>query len=497
MDPPSQQTDATARDSAGDVKPASDLGDGPVPLPDSESPDSLVAPDGGCPPGHSRCGEICVDLTTDVTHCGKCDKACDDGNACTSDICQASTCQNPNLDKGTPCNDGISCTENDICKDGACVGGGITVGFCIIGAACLTDGAPHPSDTCLACEHTANSWGWTPQPNPGCVITLAGNGNPGFLDGEAHKAKFNGPSGLALDPTTGTLYVADSLNQRIRAITPGSTGHVVSTVAGTGFAGFADGAAATAKFNAPLGLARDFAGNLWVADSENRRIRKIHMSTQMVTAEAGDGTAGFLDGPVATAKLGYPFDVAPDGAGAVYVADALNHRIRKVASGYVTTVAGDGTAGYVEGLLAQARFDHPKALVLSAAPFNILVADHENHRIGQLDPLADLSSTLAGSGTAGFLDGLHAVAQFQRPVGLALGPGPSPVVYVTDLDNHAVRQADSSGVTTLAGQGVAGFYDGSVTSAKFSSPWDMAVDTSGKIYLSDRGNHRIRLIVPP
>jgi len=157
------------------------------------------------------------------------------------------------------------------------------------------------------------------------VSTLAGSGDAAFTDATGNAAKFNYPSGVAVD-SSGNVYVADRGNHRIRKITPAG---VLSTLAGTGTSGYRDGAANTAKFDYPGDLAVDSSGNVYVADTHNDRIRKI-TPAGVVTTFAGSGTEGFADGAANTAKFDYPTGVAVDSAGNVYVADSDSHRIRKI-----------------------------------------------------------------------------------------------------------------------------------------------------------------------
>ena len=210
--------------------------------------------------------------------------------------------------------------------------------------------------------------------------------------------------------------------------------NLVTTLAGTGTIGFTDGA--LAQFNFPAGVAVDAAGNVYVADLDNQRIRKIS-AAGVVSTLAGSGTAGFLDATGTTAQFNFPSGVAVDAAGNVYVADGSNHRIRKVsAAGVVTTLAGSGTASLDDGSGATAQFISPAGVAVDAAG-NIYVADRNNHRIRKISA-AGIVSTLAGSATAGFLDGSGASAQFNNPLGVAVDAAGN--IYVADLSNHRIRQ---------------------------------------------------------
>jgi len=166
------------------------------------------------------------------------------------------------------------------------------------------------------------------------VATLSGDGTPGFANGPGATAQFSSPVGVAVDGS-GNVYVADVSNNRIRKITPAGE---VTTLAGTGTPGFADGPGATAQFNSPFGVAIDVSGNVYVGDQFNHSIRKITPAGDVSTL-AGDGTSGFVDGPGASAQFNSPFGVAVDGSGNVYVADQNNHRIRKIGNCVATSVA--------------------------------------------------------------------------------------------------------------------------------------------------------------
>ena len=201
------------------------------------------------------------------------------------------------------------------------------------------------------------------------VSTLAGS-TYGYTDGTGTSAQFNNPIGVAVDGA-GNVYVADRYNHRIRKIT---TSGVVSTLAGSGTSGYADGTGTSAQFSNPTGVAVDGAGNVYVADQVNHRIRKITTSG-VVSTLAGSGTSGYTDGTGTSAQFNYPTGVAVDGAGNVYVADQGNHRIRKITtSGVVSTLAGSGTSGYTDGTGTSAKFSYPTGVAVDGAG-NVYVAD--------------------------------------------------------------------------------------------------------------------------
>jgi sugar lactone lactonase YvrE len=267
----------------------------------------------------------------------------------------------------------------------------------------------------------------------GTVSTLAGT-TQGYADGTGTAAKFGSPYGVAVD-SAGTVYVADSSNHRIRKITPGGT---VSTLAGSGTAGgFAEGSGTAAKFKSPFGVAVDSAGTVYVADSSNHRIRKITPGDAgTVSTLAGSGDPGNADGPGTAAQFYQPYGVAVDSAGTVYVADIDNHRIRKITpEGEVTTLAGSGNPGYAEGSGTAAQFSSPRGVAVDSAG-TVYVADSLNHRIRKITPDGTVS-TLAGS-TQGFADGTGTAAQFNNPTGVAVNS--AGTVYVADMGTNRIRK---------------------------------------------------------
>ena len=318
----------------------------------------------------------------------------------------------------------------------------------------------------------------------GAVTTLTGGV---FLDGDGLTAKFNQPYGMAVD-ASGTIYVADSRNHRIRTITAAG---VVSTLAGSGMAGFADGTGTAAQFSSPRGVAVDGAGTVYVADRDNNRIRKV-TAAGVVSTLAGSGTAGFADGTGTAAQFYWPSDVAVDGAGTVYVADSHNHRIRMVtAGGVVNTLAGSGTNGYADGTGTAAQFYNPSGVAVGDDG-TVYVADSNNHRIRKVTA-AGVVSTLAGSGTYGYADGTGTAAQFYSPTGVEVDS--AGTAYVADYSNHRIRKITAAGVvSTLAGGGTGGYVDGTGTAARFYFPRDVAVDDAGTVCVADFGNNRIRKV---
>lgn len=322
------------------------------------------------------------------------------------------------------------------------------------------------------------------------VTTLAGNGVMGFANGPGATAQFFSPFGVCAD-AAGNIYVGDQGNHRIRKIDGNGN---VTTLAGSGVQGFADGPSATARFFNPLGVYADAAGNIFVAGYNDNRIRKIDASGN-VTTYAGTGISGFADGPAAIAQFTQNVGVCGDAAGNIYVADGFNNRIRKIdGSGNVTTLAGDGTFGFADGPAAVAQLQNPTGVCLDATG-NVYVADNFNNRIRKIDGSGNVT-TFAGNGTVGLTNGPAATAQFNSVYGVCADAAGN--IYVADASNHCIRKIDAGGiVSTYAGTGTAGFTNGAAATAQFNEPWGICADATGNIYVAERFNHTIRKISPP
>ena len=329
------------------------------------------------------------------------------------------------------------------------------------------------------------------------VEVVAGSGKEERADGYGRAAGFDRPEGIAVS-AAGILYVADTFNYKIRQLNP-STREVTSIVDSPAIGnadghgtGAGAGAGPRAKVNRPSGIAVAPSGLVYIADTMNHRIRIFDPRTGMVTTLAGS-VDGFAEGVGAAAQFNTPTGIAVAPSGIVYVADMLNDRIRQIdpATGAVTTLAGSGY-GFAEGVGAAARFAWPSGLAV--APSGVLyVADTYNHRIRQIDPATGAVTTLAGS-AAGFADGIGPAAQFRCPHGVAVDR--HGVVYVADTDNHRIRQIDANTrtVTTLAGSGLAGDADGFGPERQFDSPCGVAVSPSGIVYVADTGHSLIQSI---
>jgi DNA-binding beta-propeller fold protein YncE len=267
----------------------------------------------------------------------------------------------------------------------------------------------------------------------------------------------------------------------------------VDTLAGDGLEGFADGDGRTARFNLPWGVAVDASGNVYVADSGNHRIRKI-TPEGLVSTLAGDGTKGHLDGEGPGAWFSYPRALAFDRAGSLYVVDNSNDRIRKISpQGLVTTHSGDGVRGFYDGPRVYARFSLPNGIAVDDTGA-CYVADTTNYRIRKVSP-GGTASTVAGDGMSGYADALGVEARFSSPRGIALDAAGN--LYVVECGNSRVRMITPDGrVTTLAGDGRGKHADGVGTAASFKEPCGIAVDAANNLYIADTDNQCIRLVSP-
>jgi uncharacterized protein (TIGR03437 family) len=329
----------------------------------------------------------------------------------------------------------------------------------------------------------------------GVITTVAGNGTHGFSgdNGPATSAQlnlYNGgyPIGIAVD-SAGNLYISDSGNLRIRKVSNG----VITTVAGNGTQGFSgdNGPATSAELNQPEGIAADSAGNLYIADWQNSRIRKV--ANGVITTVAGNGTRGFSGdgGPATSAQLSYPQGVAVDSAGNLYIADTSNSSIRKVANGVITTVAGNETFGFSgdNGPATSAQLNGPTGVAVDSAG-DLYIGDQLNQRIRKVSN--GLIATVVGGGTSIGDNGPATSAQFV-PTGLAVDSAGN--LYIADGYANRIRKVSNGVITTVAGNGTVGFSgdNGPATSAQIG-PEGVAVDPAGNLYIADFGNSRIRKV---
>ena len=351
--------------------------------------------------------------------------------------------------------------EVTVPKDKAC-GGQITV---TVGGKTATSAAP---------------FGYVPTVTVSTFVDVAGPGS---------EAGFSQPQGIAVDKA-GNLYVADTRNNRICKRTPEGK---ISTFAGS-TQGFADGPGNRAKFDWPEGITLDAAGNLYVADRFNNRIRKVTPEGEVSTLAGFDGHLGYADGPGSTAEFQWPSGIAMDKAGNLYVADEGNERIRKITpEGEVSTLAGStdehGNGGFADGPGSAAKFNLPSDIAVDTAG-NLYVVDQWNHRIRKVTPEGEVS-TLAGSGEQGTADGKGSAAQFRVPRGITLDAEGN--LYV--IDNHHIRKVTLEGEVSLLAGGAAwndwGLVDGPGSVARFDSPSNLTLDAEGNLYVLERSG-RIR-----
>jgi sugar lactone lactonase YvrE len=368
------------------------------------------------------------------------------------------------------------------------------------------------------------------------VTTFAGTGSNGSANGALSTATFSYPGCIAVDEDE-NIYIAD-LSYKIRKINAGTStisdytggnarhidgpisiaqtksivgmvfddlgtmyfqefnmlrkisGGVVSTLAGTGVENSNVGTGTAASFNKPNGIASDGAGNLYIADFSNHRIRLLTTDGEL-SSYAGTGTPGYTDGNKASAEFYQPYDVAFDNAGNMYVSHAYNS-IRKITpAGIVSNFAGSlyTSAGFTNGTGNAAEFNNPKGMVID--PFNnIYVADAGNHCIRKITS-SRVVTTFAGNGVSGNADGNGTSARFNNPCDLAMDLFGN--IYVADAGNRIIRKISPSGeVTTVAGSGANGNQDGTGTAALFSNPVSISIDANNNLYISDAGNHNIR-----
>jgi hypothetical protein len=327
----------------------------------------------------------------------------------------------------------------------------------------------------------------------GNVSTLAGTaGIGGRADGSGAAAQFFYPAGVA-STASGVLYVADTGNHTLREVASGS----VSTFAGSaGSPGIANGTGTQALFDYPHGVAVNGSGSVYIADSGNNLIR-LSTSAGVVTTFAGSGLAGSADGAAGAASFNAPAGVAVDGGGNVYVADTGNSTIRKVApGGAVTTFAGvSGQTGSSDGTGSAALFNQPQGLAVDTAG-NVYVADTNNDTIRKITSGGTVTTLAGAAGQTGTGDGAGGSARFNHPYAVAVDG--SGNVYVADFNNATIRMINTSNtVSTLAGTGgETGFTDGTGFAARFNQPYAVAVDGSGNVYVADTYNRAIRAITP-
>jgi sugar lactone lactonase YvrE len=329
--------------------------------------------------------------------------------------------------------------------------------------------------------------------NTGFVATLAGTAaGVGSADATGASARFHNPIGIAVD-ATGNVYVADQSNHTIRKTTAAGA---TTTLAGLALSpGTADGMGTAARFKYPYGVALDGAGVLYVSDQYNHTIRKITPAGLVTTLAGLPGYHGSADGTGTAARFHNPAGVAVDAAGNVYVADQSNHAIRKITpAGLVTTLAGQAfQPGSADGTGSTARFENPAGVAVDAAG-NVYVADQDNRTIRKITPAGAVTRVAGQTGLSGSRDTVALRARFNFPTGVAVDA--AGTLYVADRFNHTIRVVPTAGmVSTLAGSPQQmGSSNGTGSAAHFNCPMGVAVDGSGAVYVADQSNHTVRVI---
>ncbi len=322
------------------------------------------------------------------------------------------------------------------------------------------------------------------------VSTLAGTGTPGSDNGAGNAATFNQPWGCAVGPD-GSVYIADSYNNKIREI---ATDGTVTTFAGTGTAGNNDGLASSATFNTPYGITVDSNGNVYVSDLVTDNIRKITPDGNVSTfAGSPTGRTGSNDGNDTSASFHDPLGLVTDASGNVYVADAANNVIRKITpAGVVTTIAGTGFAGATNGTAPSATFNTPLSLAIDASG-NLYITEKNNYDIRKLDISGNVT-TVAGTGQPGSSDGQGTSAAFNFPVGIVTDGNGN--LFVTDNGYGTIRMITATGfVATVAGNGSGSSTDGTGYGASFDDPLGLAIDKAGTLFVADNTSNKIRKVV--
>jgi sugar lactone lactonase YvrE len=325
---------------------------------------------------------------------------------------------------------------------------------------------------------------------PYSVTTIAGTGDGGYNgdNGNALSAHLNHPEGIAVDASSGNIFIADTDNNRVRMIANG----IITTIAGTGFAGFSgdNGPATSAQLNSPEGIAIDAVGNILIVDTTNQRLRMISKTTGVITTIAGTGVSDYIgnsgdNGPATSAQLSYPTGISIDTTGNILIADRFNNRVRMIANGIITTIAGTGDYGFSgdNGPATSAQLKLPNGVAVDLSG-NILIADTYNQRLRMVVKATGYIITVAGTGTAGYNgDNMNALsARLYYPHGIAIDA--SGNILFSDSYNSRIRMVSKSGIIT--------------TIATVGLPFGIVIDGSGNIlFTSYASNSLIRINVVP
>lgn len=327
----------------------------------------------------------------------------------------------------------------------------------------------------------------------GVVTTVAGKAySSGHVNGPAAQARFNYPYGIGVD-AAGNIFVAENGNMVVRKITPAGE---VSTLAGSpGVLGAVDGVGGQARFTGLVGLCVDRNGVVWVSQFNMNSIRLVAPDGRVSTLIPGASLDASRDGAANVARFAEPFGLAADAAGNVYVADSLNHGIRRITpTGVVSTVAGQTSRrGYDDGPAGSARLNYPNGLAI-APDGSVYFAEEYNGIVRKLSPSGEVRTIAGTAGHNGWSDGSGASVHFGQPYSVAVDA--EGMVYVADFGTDVIRKMTPEGVvTTIAGKaGTSGSDDGQGVSARFRGPEGVAVDRNGTVYVADTFNHTIRRI---
>ncbi|KAA1242474.1 IPT/TIG domain-containing protein [Aquimarina sp. RZ0] len=324
---------------------------------------------------------------------------------------------------------------------------------------------------------------------PAQVSTLIRSEMPGDVDGPAADASFSALWGLLTDEE-GSLFISDYGNNKIRKI---DSNGIVSTVTGmTGVAGDMDGTLAEATFSNPRSMTRDSEGNIIVADFEAHKIRKINLSAGSVETIAGTGDFGLVNGDGSIAQFSSPLGLTIDASDNIYVTEFGNATIRKITpDNTVSTLVGTGVVGFVDGPPDVAQINFTSGMEIDSDG-NIIFADSGNHSIRKVTP-AGVVTTIAGTGEAGDVNGEGSVAQFSAPLDVDIDSEGN--IYVVDFSNSKIKVITPDGmVSTYAGTGETGFMDGIPSIATFNNPRSLFIDQNDLIYVIT--DDSIRLINP-
>ncbi len=336
------------------------------------------------------------------------------------------------------------------------------------------------------------------------ITTIAGNGlGTGTYTGDggpATAAGMNAPSGITMD-RSGNVYVAEAYNSTVRKI---STSGIITTIAGTNVAGYnGDGIPATAaQLKSPSDVTVDDSGRIYIADGNNYRVRKIGANDTISTI-AGTGVAGFSgDGGAATAaQLGVAMAAVMDSKGNLYISHQSAHNVRKITpTGIISNVAGNGSPGYTGdgGPAVSGTLNFPHGIALDRKG-NLYIADIQNNRIRKVDTFG-IITTVAGTGVFGYSGdgGAATLANLRHPNGVAVDTNGN--IYIADCSSHRIRRVDTFGIiTTFAGTGINSFSGdgGPASAATLSNPVHIYIDSAGHLYVTDFGNDRVRKITMP